>query len=298
MKRDNVLLIIIVSLVLLSAIALNVSGFSVMSIVLLQITMAFKMFVLTSGMNIFSSLNELMKPFIFPMISLILLALAAAVVNFVDDYKKIFVASVISMIFFVLIEHTLMGFIVSFGIFTLVMLSKRTDISLLLLDVTISIGVFVVVLNNSIMYQNSFRNGMKSLIKPIVGEEVSNLQNETEHIVYGVLDYEKSNIISSVENSNVQNKDVIISDINKNFNLLVKSYQTNSTKIDVDPYIDEALDNSQMFQSTIKWFPLFISLMVFFILEFFRVIVLVPIYKLSRILIGYIINRKIKEKEN
>ena len=294
MKRDDVIGIVIVALSFAAAIAIKLSGFSVMSIVLMQITIMFKMFVSTNGMNIFNSIKEVLNPFIVPIISLLFLSTAAALTKFVSDYRKLFLASLASMVAFVLFEHTIMGAIVSFAVFVLILLSKKTDMAFLLFDIIVSLGVFLVVLNNASAYQNSFRNGIKSLVKPIVRGEVSNLQNETRSVVYGVLQNEKSKLIYSVKSSNVPNKEELIYGINNNFDSIYSSYSANETEINIDPYIDEALDNSPMFQSTMKWFPAFVSLTAFFILEFLRVTVLVPFKKL----VEFLVRIKIKEKEN
>lgn len=294
MKRDDVIGIVVAALSFAAAIALKLSGFSVMSIVLMQITIMFKMFVSTNGMNIFNSIKEVLKPFAVPIISLIVISAAAALTKFVSDYRKLFFASVASMVAFALVEHTIMGAIVSFAVFVLILLSKKTNMAFLLFDIIVSLGVFLVVLNNVSVYQNSFRDGIKSLVKPIVRGEVSNLQNETRNVVYGVLQNEKSKLIYSVESSNVPNKEELIYGINNNFDSIYSSYSANDTEINIDPYIDEALDNSPMFQSTMKWFPAFVSLTAFFILEFLRVVILVPFKKL----VEFLVRIKIKEKEN
>ncbi len=270
--------IIIALLITASSIIIKLSGFSVMKIVVSQFTILIGMLLKTNGMGILKSIGLVLKPFVYPIISAVMISMAIGISATMKNYKKIFVAGIMSMILFFIFIHSLMGIIVAFGIFLSIIISpKSRRMSLLVLNLAISIGVFIVILNNTAVYQNAFRDGMKNMIRPIVIGEVSNIQNKTVSMAVDVLEGEKQQLIYSIQQSNYQDKGALIYDVNKNFENIEKNYVSSNVSINYDKYIDAAIDNSPMFSSMMKWFPVFMFLTTLFIMQFLESILLNPV---------------------
>ncbi len=270
--------IIIALLITASSIIIKLSGFSVMKIVVSQFTILIGMLLKTNGMGILKSIGLVLKPFVYPIISAVMISMAIGISATMKNYKKIFVAGIMSMILFFIFIHSLMGIIVAFGIFLSIIISpKSRRMSLLVLNLAISIGVFIVILNNTAVYQNAFRDEMKNMIRPIVIGEVSNIQNKTVSMAVDVLEGEKQQLIYSIQQSNYQDKGALIYDVNKNFENIEKNYVSSNVSINYDKYIDAAIDNSPMFSSMMKWFPVFMFLTTLFIMQFLESILLNPV---------------------
>jgi len=257
--------------VVLSGIIIKISGFSINDAVLFQTTIISKMLIETRGMNALESLNELLKPFLIPFISLIIISISIGIISTIKDFKRKFILSLISSFIILIIFRSYMGFFFAMAVILSSLLSSKSiNLSLVIFNLIMAIGIFVVVSNNSLIYENSFKTELGNILIPIVSNEVENIQNMTYQAGISIINQEKEALVYATQTSQLSDKDKVISDIYNNFNYITDEFEKKQKDINVTSYVDETIEKSQIFSAFIRWLPFSTALTIWILIEFLR----------------------------
>ena len=258
-------------IIISSAVVMKVSGFSINGIVLLQTNLLSEMIVKTSGMSPSEALMDLIKPFLLPFLSILILSIGLGFAAFMKDFKKKIILSALSSIAVFFIFGTYMGLFFAFAIFlSTIISSKSINLSLVVFDLILAIGIFAVVASNLPLYESTFKTELGNALTPIVSGEVKNIQNETYQASLYAISSEKQSLVYSIQTSNLNNKDELLNNVYKNFDYITSEFNKSQPNINVTPYVNHAIENSQMFSAFLRWLPLSVSFGIFIIMEFFR----------------------------
>lgn len=193
-NKDKITLVVTTIFFLISSLVVKLSGFSTESVVNIQNTILRNMFVQTQGT--FEALGIVLAPFVSIFLSLLFLSLGFAVLSsygfYKNDNRTGAIAGIIGAVIYIAIfGPTISSLAFAVGVFVasyyIIALSNtygkelkkwiryRTGSnsvgsSLFVFNIILALGIFIAVITNVSVYQESFRQDLNESILAVVGD--------------------------------------------------------------------------------------------------------------------------------
>ncbi len=276
---------LIVLVVLASVMLIKFSGFSINNLVMSQVSILSKVILDTYGMTPEKSLKEVAKPYVVPLLSVVLISISMGLMSLIEDTKKKIILSFLCSLIPIIIFKSYLGVFLGISIFlSFIISTKSTNLSIVVFNIILAIGIFFSISGNLSFYESQLTEGLNDFVGKIVTTETTSLKNVTYQIGVSIINQEESALIYSVENENIPNKEMVIADIRNAFENVRREFERKQGNIDTEPLVDEVIEQSRIFSAFVRWLPFSVALQVWIFLEFLRALILKRIAEIPKII--------------